>query len=73
MTRVLVMGGSDAGNSAALRIEEMDAQADVIAGVVDAYPNFSICDLLFYISGEVEDRREARPSKVFPRDMAVLR
>ncbi len=57
MQRMLIIGGSDAGISAALRIKELDAQADVTLVLADAYPNFSICGLPFYISGEVPDWR----------------
>jgi NADPH-dependent 2,4-dienoyl-CoA reductase/sulfur reductase-like enzyme len=57
MTHMLIIGGSDAGISAALRIKELDAQALVTVAAADAYPNFSICGLPFYISGEVADWR----------------
>jgi NADPH-dependent 2,4-dienoyl-CoA reductase/sulfur reductase-like enzyme len=57
MKKMLIIGGSDAGISAALRIKEMDARADVTMVLADAYPNFSICGLPFYISGEVPDWR----------------
>lgn len=57
MDKMLIIGGSDAGISAALRIKEMDARADVTMVLADAYPNFSICGLPFYISGEVQDWR----------------
>jgi NADPH-dependent 2,4-dienoyl-CoA reductase/sulfur reductase-like enzyme len=57
MTHMLIVGGSDAGISAALRIKERDRQAEVSVIVADAYPNFSICGLPFYLSGEVEDWR----------------
>ena len=57
MGKNLIIGGSDAGISAALRIKEMDARADVTMVLADAYPNFSICGLPFFISGEVKDWR----------------
>jgi len=57
MRKMLIIGGSDAGISAALPIKEMDPQADVTMVLADAYPNFSICGLPFYISGEVPDWR----------------
>lgn len=47
MRKMLIIGGSDAGISAALRIKEMDPQADVTMVLADAYPNFSICGLPF--------------------------
>ena len=49
--RLLIIGGSDAGISAALRIKEIDPKAAVTVMAADAYPNFSICGLLFYLSG----------------------
>ncbi|MCX5527313.1 FAD-dependent oxidoreductase [Streptomyces bobili] len=53
MTRVIAVGGSDAGISAALRARELDPASEVTVVVADAYPNFSICGIPYYISGEV--------------------
>jgi NADPH-dependent 2,4-dienoyl-CoA reductase/sulfur reductase-like enzyme len=50
---LVMIGGSDAGISAALRARELDASADVTVVVADAYPNFSICGIPYYVSGEV--------------------
>ena len=50
---VVAIGGSDAGISAALRARELDPDVDVTVVVADAYPNFSICGIPYYISGEV--------------------
>jgi NADPH-dependent 2,4-dienoyl-CoA reductase/sulfur reductase-like enzyme len=50
---LVVVGGSDAGISAALRARELDPNTDVTVVVADAYPNFSICGIPYYISGEV--------------------
>jgi len=50
---LLMIGGSDAGISAALRARELDPGADVTVVVADAYPNFSICGIPYYLSGEV--------------------
>ena len=55
--RVVIIGGSDAGISAALRAREVDPAAEVHVIVADAYPNFSICGLPFYLSGEISDWR----------------
>ena len=52
---LLVIGGSDAGISAGLRARELDPSAEVTLIVADAYPNFSICGLPYYISGDVPD------------------
>jgi NADPH-dependent 2,4-dienoyl-CoA reductase/sulfur reductase-like enzyme len=50
---LVMIGGSDAGISAALRSRELDPSADVTVVVADAYPNFSICGIPYYLSGEV--------------------
>jgi NADPH-dependent 2,4-dienoyl-CoA reductase/sulfur reductase-like enzyme len=50
---LVMIGGSDAGISAALRARELDPSADVTVVVADAYPNFSICGIPYYLSGEV--------------------
>ncbi len=55
MNRILIIGGSDAGISAALRAKEIDRTLDVTVVVADRFPNFSICGLPFYLSGEVQD------------------
>ncbi len=51
--QLLVIGGSDAGISAALRARELDPGTDVTVVVADSYPNFSICGIPYYVSGEV--------------------
>ncbi len=50
---LVMIGGSDAGISAALRARELNPDADVTVVVADAYPNFSICGIPYYLSGEV--------------------
>ena len=50
---LVMIGGSDAGISAALRARELDPSADVTVVLADAYPNFSICGIPYYLSGEV--------------------
>jgi NADPH-dependent 2,4-dienoyl-CoA reductase/sulfur reductase-like enzyme len=50
---LVMIGGSDAGTSAALRARELDPGVDVTVVVADAYPNFSICGIPYYVSGEV--------------------
>jgi NADPH-dependent 2,4-dienoyl-CoA reductase/sulfur reductase-like enzyme len=51
---LVVIGGSDAGISAALRARELDPSGvEVTVVVADVYPNFSICGIPYYISGEV--------------------
>lgn len=55
MPNILVIGGSDAGISAALRARELDPQVEIQLVVADDYPNFSICGLPFFLSGEITD------------------
>jgi len=57
MARVLIIGGSDAGISAALRARELDSAVEVTVLLADGYPNFSICGLPYYLSGDVPDWR----------------
>jgi len=55
MPKLLIIGGSDAGISAALRAKEINPEIEIAVVVADRYPNFSICGLPFYLSGEVTD------------------
>ena len=55
--RLLIVGGSDAGISAALRAREVAPDTEVTVVVADSFPNYSICGLPFYLSGEVLDWR----------------
>ena len=55
--RLVAIGGSDAGIQAALRARELDPSADVTVILADAYPNYSICGIPYYVSGDVADWR----------------
>jgi NADPH-dependent 2,4-dienoyl-CoA reductase/sulfur reductase-like enzyme len=55
---LVVVGGSDAGISAGMRAHEVDPGVEPLVLVADAYPNFSICGLPFYLSGETPDWRD---------------
>ena len=55
--RFVIVGGSDAGISAALRARELDSSAHITVILADAFPNYSICGLPFYVSGETPDWR----------------
>lgn len=55
MTRLLILGGSDAGTSTALRARELDSTAEMTVVLADRFPNYSICGLPFYLSGETPD------------------
>src|ERR1700737_1238369 len=57
MPRLLIVGGSDAGISAGLRARQVDPQLEVTLMLADRFPNYSICGLPFYISGETPDWR----------------
>ena len=56
--RFVIVGGSDAGISAALRARELDGAAHITVLLADAFPNYSICGLPFYLSGETPDWRQ---------------
>ena len=57
MTRLLIIGGSDAGISAGLRAREVAPGVEATLVVADAYPNYSICGIPYHLSGEVPDWR----------------
>lgn len=50
---IVAIGGSDAGISAALRARELDPSVEVTVVVADEYPNYSICGIPYYFSGDV--------------------
>jgi NADPH-dependent 2,4-dienoyl-CoA reductase/sulfur reductase-like enzyme len=52
---LLIIGGSDAGISAALRAHELDRNVEVTVLLADDFPNYSICGLPFFLSGETPD------------------
>src|SRR5215472_8236212 len=56
-TKLVIVGGSDAGISAGLRAKELNPTCEVNIIVADNFPNYSICGLPFYLSGEVPDWR----------------
>ncbi len=53
--RIRIIGGSDAGISAALRAREMDRKVEISVFLADDFPNFSVCGLPFFLSGETPD------------------
>ena len=53
MKSMVIIGGSDAGISAALRAKELNPEITPTMIVADSFPNFSICGLPYYISREV--------------------
>lgn len=53
-----MVGGSDAGISAALQARATDPAVNVTVVVADRYPNYSICGLPFVLSGETPAWRD---------------
>lgn len=53
MRQLLIIGGSDAGISAALRARELSPDCAPSLIVADRFPNFSICGIPYFLSGEV--------------------
>jgi NADPH-dependent 2,4-dienoyl-CoA reductase/sulfur reductase-like enzyme len=58
VSRLLIVGGSDAGISAGLRAVEVDPSVEPLLVVADGYPNYSICGIPYHLSGEVPDWRD---------------
>ncbi|MBN9307507.1 MAG: CoA-disulfide reductase [Devosia sp. 67-54] len=58
MPRLFIVGGSDAGISAALRTRELAPDWQVTMAVADRYPNFSICGIPFYLGGEIPNAQD---------------
>ena len=53
MPHLFIVGGSDAGISAALRARELAPDWRVTVAVADRYPNYSICGIPYFLSKEV--------------------
>jgi NADPH-dependent 2,4-dienoyl-CoA reductase/sulfur reductase-like enzyme len=70
---IVAIGGSDAGISAALRAREVDPGAEVTVVVADAYPNFSICGIPYYVSGEVGHWRNLAHRTIADLEAAGMR
>lgn len=62
----LIIGGSDAGISAGPRAHELDSSCDVTIVLADEYPNYSICGLPFFLSGETPDWHSLAHRTEFP-------
>jgi NADPH-dependent 2,4-dienoyl-CoA reductase/sulfur reductase-like enzyme len=56
--RLVIVGGSDAGISAGLRAVELDPAVRPTLVVGDAFPNFSIPGIPYWLSGEVAHRAD---------------
>src|SRR3974390_284478 len=70
---LVMIGGSDAGISAALRARDLDPAADVTVVAADAYPNFSICGIPYYVSGEVAHWRNLAHRTIADLEAAGMR
>lgn len=55
--RICIVGGSDAGVSAALAAHDTNPNAEIRVFLADDFPNFSICGLPFFVSGETPEWR----------------
>jgi NADPH-dependent 2,4-dienoyl-CoA reductase/sulfur reductase-like enzyme len=64
--RFLIIGGSDAGISAGLRAHELDPSCEITLVLADEYPNYSICGLPFFLSGETPDWHSLAHRTEFP-------
>jgi NADPH-dependent 2,4-dienoyl-CoA reductase/sulfur reductase-like enzyme len=69
----VIVGGSDAGIMAALRARELDPASEVDVVLEDAYPNFSICGIPYYISGDVPDWRRLAHQSVADLEATGMR
>jgi len=70
---LVMIGGSDAGISAALRARELHPTADVTVVLEDSYPNFSICGIPYYLSGEVTHWRNLAHRSLADLEAAGMR
>ena len=64
--RFLIIGGSDAGIAAGLRAHELDPACDITLLLADEFPNYSICGLPFFLSGETPDWHSLAHRTEFP-------
>jgi NADPH-dependent 2,4-dienoyl-CoA reductase/sulfur reductase-like enzyme len=70
---IVAVGGSDAGISAALRAREVSPGVEVTVVAADAYPNFSICGIPYYVSGEVTHWRNLAHRTIADLEAAGMR
>ncbi|MFW5999794.1 MAG: FAD-dependent oxidoreductase, partial [Halanaerobiaceae bacterium] len=54
MKKVVIIGASDTGITAALRIRELNKNLRPLVIADNNYPNYSICGIPFYLGGRVE-------------------
>ena len=63
---VVIVGGNDAGIAAGLRAHELDPTCEITLVLADDYPNYSICGLPFFLSGETPDWHSLAHRTEFP-------
>ena len=56
--RLVIIGGSDAGISAALPAREIAPETEISVVLADEFPNYSICGLPFFLSGETPNVKQ---------------
>lgn len=64
--KFLIIGGSDAGIAAGLRAHELDPGCEITLVLADEFPNYSICGLPFFLSGETPDWHSLAHRTEFP-------
>lgn len=62
----VIIGGSDAEISAGSRAHELDPSCEITLVLADDFPNFSICVLPFFLSGETPDWHSLAHRTEFP-------
>ena len=55
MKKTVIIGGSDLGIIAGLRIRELDSSSEVTVVSSNHFPNSSICGIPFFLGGEIKD------------------
>jgi NADPH-dependent 2,4-dienoyl-CoA reductase/sulfur reductase-like enzyme len=55
LSHLVIIGGSDSGINAAVRAREINPSLEITVLVADHFPNYSLCGLPFFLSGEVSD------------------
>lgn len=56
--RLVIIGGSDASIGAALRARELAPARDICVVFANEFPNYSVCGLPFFLSGETPDVKQ---------------
>jgi NADPH-dependent 2,4-dienoyl-CoA reductase/sulfur reductase-like enzyme len=54
-TRIVIVGGSDAGIAAAMRARRRDPASEITVVLRDRFPGYSVCGLPYFLGGEVSE------------------